>query len=91
MATGRWVDAEVQYASPRGTDPRNTCHSVGAGSRIDAILCSSVFASSLHGVDLVMDTGIPTHLPVRASFHVDVLDMCRYRAVIPAEFPLEAA
>eukprot|EP00973_Karenia_brevis_P050884 7066896-Karenia_brevis.AAC.1 len=68
LMSGRWVDAELAFAETLGYAPRHTCHTAYSSSRLDAILCNSVAAQALTSVDLLRDTGIPTHIPVMGSF-----------------------
>ena len=72
LKTGRWVDAAAAVAAASGSSPDATCfvRDTSIGSRIDVILCNSIAAASLLDFGVVLDSGLPVHLPVACSLNL---------------------
>eukprot|EP00973_Karenia_brevis_P091639 12408440-Karenia_brevis.AAC.1 len=90
LASRRWVDAELASSSFSGRPPRPTCFSGSSPTRIDIILCNDIFASSLRGVRVVDETGLPTHMPVAALCDFAHFSDQVWRMRRPAEFQVKA-
>ena len=90
VATKRWVDAEAAMSCWYGRPPRPTCYaSSESPSRIDVCLCSSTLARSLEAVDVLLDTGIPTHTPLQIDFNFDPTAGRVNRLPQPCRFAME--
>eukprot|EP00973_Karenia_brevis_P064600 8975664-Karenia_brevis.AAC.1 len=72
MATGRWMDAAVEYASASSGIVRPTCYanSGSPGSRVDAILLNNVAFALMTKFQTIYTSGLPTHLPIAVELDV---------------------
>ena len=58
------------------------------GTRIDGILCNAVLRQTLRNFSVLRDTGLPTHLPVVATFATSAFGQSVWQVVRPLAFPV---
>ena len=90
--TGRWTDLGAAAAAARGEEPPATCFARGResqGSRIDYILANHVALQAFTSIDLVPDTGIPTHTPIQVLLDLPAFEQHIHRVLRPLAFPVD--
>jgi endonuclease/exonuclease/phosphatase family metal-dependent hydrolase len=87
LATGRWFDAAAVHAASMGKSPDLTCFASPDGTRIDIVLCNRASAAALRHVEVLADTGIPTHRPVVVHLELESFADAVWKHPQPRMFP----
>ena len=91
IMSGGWCDTADMIAKARNEQPCPTCYvrDTSPGSRIDVILCNRIAKQFLHDFGVLLDSGIPTHLPIAAIFSFDTYTQHVRRVARPMRIPLD--
>eukprot|EP00666_Eupelagonemidae_sp_cell4sb_P009056 gene9056-biopygen33916 len=89
--SGRWSDVAGDWARARSEEPEATCfvRKTSRGTRIDHMLMRQHLADVATDVEVLRDTGLPTHRPVRVQLELERYDQEVYRPWMPKIFPVE--
>ena len=90
LASRNWLDAAASWARAHDMEPACTCYTqvTSRGSRLDLVLANSTAWQGVIQCDIVTDSGLPTHMPVRTVLHSEVYAQRQLRVVRPLAYPL---
>jgi len=90
LASRNWLDAAASWSRAQGREPACTCYPrlTSRGSRLDLVLANFTAWQGVLQCDIVPDSGLPTHTPVRTVLQSGVYAQRQLRVVRPLAYPV---